>query len=374
MRVLTVGNLFPPAAHGGYERIWRSALQALTDAGHAPTVLTTVPVAGAEVAPGADADSPWPVSRELRWWWRDFGWPRPLPGRPLLVERRNARVLERHLADADVLLTFNLGGLPLSLLERARRAGVPAVGVLGDLWPIYGRRHDPWTRRRWRLTGLPHTRDLAGAAEWIAISRWVAEQTGLPAAVVHPGVDPPAEPVAPPGAPRRLLVAGRLEETKGADVAVRALARLGRAYRLTLDGPGDAKRLRDLAEELRVADRLTVTRSAPDAVPAAYDRADAVLFCVRWAEPWGLVPLEAMAAGRPVVATATGGAAEYLRDGENALLVEVDDPEAVAAAVRRLEDPALRERLVAGGLATARRHPRARFDAALVATVERAGA
>jgi glycogen synthase len=99
-----------------------------------------------------------------------------------------------------------------------------------------------------------------------------------------------------------------------------------------------------------------------------------VLFPVRWEEPWGLVPLEAMAAGRPVVATATGGAAEYLRDGENALVVPPDDPVALAAAVRRLEDEGLRARLVAGGRATAARYPRAAFDAALVAAVESSAA
>lgn len=374
MRVLTVGNRFPPAAHGGYERLWLSALAALREAGHAPSVLTTEPVAGAQVPPGADTGQPWPVSRELRWWWRDFGWPRFPPGRVVHVERRNRRVLERHLADADALLTFNLGGMGLSLLAHARRAGVPAVGVLGDLWPVYGPQHDPWTRRRLRLPGLPATGNLAEAADWIAISEWVVAQTGFPARIAHPGVDLPAAAPAPAGPPRRLLVAGRLEPEKGPDVAVRALAHLPATHRLVLDGPGDPHHLQHLAADAGVADRLTVTRSAPEAMGEAYAAADAVLFCVRWPEPWGLVPLEAMAAGRPVVATATGGAAEYLRDGENALVVGVDDPEAVAAAVERLEDAELRERLVAGGRATAARFPRAAFDAELVAAVERAGA
>ena len=48
-----------------------------------------------------------------------------------------------------------------------------------------------------------------------------------------------------------------------------------------------------------------------------YAAADVVVFPVQWNEPWGLVPLEAMSVGRPVVASGTGGSAEYLRDGEN---------------------------------------------------------
>jgi glycosyltransferase involved in cell wall biosynthesis/Tfp pilus assembly protein PilF len=72
-------------------------------------------------------------------------------------------------------------------------------------------------------------------------------------------------------------------------------------------------------------------------------------------------PQEAMAAGCAVVCTATGGAMEYCRDGENALLVPVKSPQAIADAVERLiRDPALREKLVQGGLATAREYPRER--------------
>jgi glycosyltransferase involved in cell wall biosynthesis len=72
-------------------------------------------------------------------------------------------------------------------------------------------------------------------------------------------------------------------------------------------------------------------------------------------------PQEAMAAGCAVVCTATSGAMEYCRDGENALLVPVKSPQAIADAVERLiRDHALREKLVQGGLATAREFPRER--------------
>jgi glycosyltransferase involved in cell wall biosynthesis len=97
-----------------------------------------------------------------------------------------------------------------------------------------------------------------------------------------------------------------------------------------------------------------------------YERTDAVLFPVTWHEPWGLVPLEAMAVGRPVVATGTGGSGEYLVDGENALLVPPGDARALATAVERLrDDPGLRERLVAAGCRTAAEHGEARSLAAM---------
>jgi glycosyltransferase involved in cell wall biosynthesis len=70
-------------------------------------------------------------------------------------------------------------------------------------------------------------------------------------------------------------------------------------------------------------------------------------------------PQEAMASGCAVVCTATEGAMEYCRDGENCLLVPIRSPLAIAEATLRLiQDRALRERLVQGGLATAREYPR----------------
>jgi glycosyltransferase involved in cell wall biosynthesis len=97
------------------------------------------------------------------------------------------------------------------------------------------------------------------------------------------------------------------------------------------------------------------------------------VFPVRWEEPWGLVPLEAMARGRPVAATGRGGSGEYLRDGENALLFEAGDPAGLARAVARLaEDPALRERLREAGLETAPRHTEVQFNAAVLREAEAA--
>jgi glycosyltransferase involved in cell wall biosynthesis len=92
---------------------------------------------------------------------------------------------------------------------------------------------------------------------------------------------------------------------------------------------------------------------------------------VRWQEPFGLVPLEAMASGTPVVAVAAGGAAAYLEDGRTALVVPPDDPAALATAVGRLQgNDRLRATLRANGRRTAERYPakrsHARIEAALV--------
>jgi glycosyltransferase involved in cell wall biosynthesis len=266
--------------------------------------------------------------------------------------------------------------MSLSLLEHVRRAGIPAVGVVGDEWLRWGQRADAWSRlfrRRPRLarlverrTGLPASVDLSGSALWLFNSEAVrrgALQSNLGlqrTGVAHPGIDETlfAEP-----APERdwdwsFLYLGRLDPRKGVHIAIEALKYLPGEARLVLQGEGDegyAQELRDLTGRLGLGDRVTFSTAPRSAIPAVYTAADAVLFPVQWQEPWGLVPLEAMAMGRPVIATGTGGSAEYLKDGMNCLLFEPrDSPQALAAAIGRLAaDPALRMRLRDEGRRTA---------------------
>ncbi len=146
---------------------------------------------------------------------------------------------------------------------------------------------------------------------------------------------------------------------------------------LTIMGDGDGRhlaKLRARAADLDGRARLAPARPRAE-LPAIIDDHDAVVFPARWEEPWGLVPLEAMARGRAVVSTARGGSREYLRDADNCLVFEADDADGLATAVRRLAgDEALRARLREGGLATARRHTSVAFhravESALAAALE----
>lgn len=382
VRVLAVGTMYPPQHLGGYELLWRDTTLALRTAGHEVRVLAT----NLRLAAAAELDGD--VHRELRWYWSDHAFPPRAPRERLALERHNARVLARHL-DAlrpDAVMWWALGGLSLSLVERVRRRGVPALGVVGDEWMTYGPRVDQWLSAwaaRPRLadwaaaaTRAPARFAPGQAARWLFISDFLRGEahrvTGGALAdtgVVHPGIDPARFPPAPPGPWRgRLLYCGRIDERKGIADALAALAHLPEAT-LRVDGGGDEShlgRLREQAAELGVVGRVTFARSPREELVDVYAAADAVLFPVRWPEPWGLVPLEAMSVGRPVVATGTGGSAEYLSDGHNALVVPPGDPPALAAAVQRLADgPALRERLVAGGRRTAGSLTQAAFETAV---------
>ena len=188
-------------------------------------------------------------------------------------------------------------------------------------------------------------------------------------AVVPCGVDlrqfRPDGPVAPRGrAGRRLLVVSRLVERKGVGDVVAALARLPDAELVVAGGPpaaglaGDpeARRLAGLAERLGVADRVRLLgRVAPCDLPALYRSADLVVN-VPWYEPFGIVPLEAMACGVPVVASAVGGLVDTVVDDVTGVHVPPRQPGRLAATVAALlADPERRATLGAAGARRARR-------------------
>jgi len=154
----------------------------------------------------------------------------------------------------------------------------------------------------------------------------------------------------------RMLFVGRLIERKGAEFAIRAVAELrrkGRAARLTVVGDGaDRPRLEALVKELglfRVVELVGALRH--DAVAEQYRTASVLLMpaVTDWKgeqEGFGMVLVEAMASGLPVVATRSGGIPDVVTDGTTGLLVPERDPEALAtAAARLLDDPALAQRL-----------------------------
>jgi glycogen(starch) synthase len=349
VRVLSLGNLYPPQHLGGYELVWQASVRALRARGHVVRVICTDTVLSPD-AREQDED----VHRELRWYWRDHAWPRLRWRDRRAVERTDRAIVAGHVREfaPDVVAFFAMGGLPMSLVTQNR---LPAVAVVHDDWLTYGPREDQWHR-------LMRHRRLHAAGTWLFVSEflqaralaspWRLGETAVVPAGIAAGFRNPRP--APPWS-WSLLYVGRPDPRKGADVALAALDHLPPQATLTVAGaaePGDGARVRALG------------RVPQNHLPYVYAAADAVLVPSRVDEPFGLVALEAMGLGRPVVATARGGAAEYLRDGINALTVPPDDPEALAAAVRRLaDDPGLRARLREGGLATASEHTAETFHA-----------
>lgn len=176
--------------------------------------------------------------------------------------------------------------------------------------------------------------------------------------VVPCGVDldlfTPDGPAACRNERHRLVAVGRLVPRKGFEAAIRALVDLPSTELIIAGGPSqgsvlddpEARRLLRLAGDLGVADRVDMPGLiGQDRLPELLRSADLVV-CTPDYEPFGIVPLEAMASGVPVVGTAVGGLTDTVVDGVTGLLVPAGKPAAVADAVRQLlEDAVLRARL-----------------------------
>jgi glycosyltransferase involved in cell wall biosynthesis len=157
----------------------------------------------------------------------------------------------------------------------------------------------------------------------------------------------------------------RIDYQKNQIGLVEALARVKEQVpqvHLVLLGPVTVESYRDrlLARiaELGLAQHVTLVpglRPDDPMLPATYHAAD--VFCLpSLHEPFGIVILEAWAAGRPVVASRVGGIPSFTRDGEDIVHAEPGDADDLAARlVRVLQDPELAARIAAAGQAKARR-------------------
>ncbi len=392
MRILVLTNLYPPHALGGYELSCHDTVERWREAGHEVAVLTT---ATTFHDPAADPPQPH-VRRVLEWYWADHRITRPSPRVRFELERGNQRRLAEALAEVapDVVSVWAMGGMSLGLLSTCVARQVPLVAVIEDDWLVYAADVDAWTgawsrRPAWlgalvaRVSGLPTRAPtlppdamVAFASDYLRIRARAEATVGFRRSSVVPlGTDPTDFPSRRPGDRPwrgRLLMVGRVEPRKGFDIAVRALAELPDEVTLRIVGGCDERHrgeLVALAREVGVADRIGFDGLvARHDLAAVYAESDALLFLSRWEEPFGLVPLEAMTQAVPVVAIRRGGAAEFLADGLNCIEVPVDDPPAVAAAVRALAgDEGLRRRLVNAGLTTSAAYRVDRFASELEA-------
>jgi D-inositol-3-phosphate glycosyltransferase len=165
---------------------------------------------------------------------------------------------------------------------------------------------------------------------------------------------PPATAVAGRQRRPRLLVIGRLVARKGVDDAIRALVRLPGVELVVAGGPAErdlardpeACRLLQVARAHGVGDRVRLVGSVPRSEMPDLIRWADVVVSPPWYEPFGIVPVEAMACGRPVVGTAVGGLLDTVVPGRTGLLVPPRDPVALVDAIGQLlANPSLRDRM-----------------------------
>ena len=153
-----------------------------------------------------------------------------------------------------------------------------------------------------------------------------------------------------------ILYLGRLSRIKGVDVLIQAIAKLRSELpniKLHLVGSGYMSDFQLIVKEKKMEKFVVFHGWAPDSmVPHYYKSADVLVFPSRY-EPFGIVILEAMASGAPIIASNAGGIPEILSNGENGILFKSSDADALSKAILALhQDNNLKKKIIQGALKT----------------------
>ena len=305
MRIAHVAPLaesVPPKLYGGTERVIAWLIDELVDTGHHVTLL-----ASGDSATRARLLSPW--SRSLR-----LGRPRadPASAYAALLEE-----MARHASEFDVV-HCHIDWMHLPLLARL---GVPFLTT------VHGRLDSP---------GLPDLVRRFPEAPFVSISqnqrsplpeaRWLATiYHGLPINSLRPSY----------ASGRYLAFLGRLTPDKGPEAAIRIARAKGTPLRIAAKLPRREQRyFKQTLEPLIDGEQIQLTGEVNDRIKEEFlANATALLFPIAWPEPFGLVMIEAMACGTPVVAFRSGSVPEVVDHGVTGFIVE-DEAEAVQAIKR----------------------------------------
>lgn len=269
----------------------------------------------------------------------------------MLRERyRTARFVHNHIYCSSGL---DHDTATLAACERAQGGACVSGYVSRRCWNV----RKPTTAATFYRRAAAAVASLRAAPLVFAASQYVRSR------LLRHGVDPRRIAVAPyfagvpgtsalsmprTGSGNTLLYVGRVVPEKGIAYLLQAMRQITSAARLVVngDGPGRSAALA-LAQRLGIKDRVDFFGwTSREALLACYEEADLVVVPSVWPEPFGLVGIEAMAYGKPVVAFRSGAIPEWLTDGESGYSVEPGDVVVLAQRIEALlAQPALRVRM-----------------------------
>ena len=392
MRIVRLVNLYPPYIVGGNEMLTRDIVEALRQRGYDVHVLTA---RGRELEGIPFIHQVFNYSLDEKEAIFQGGKRLSLPAlfRHHVFDRvsyRNVRRVVQEL-QPDLIVADNLYMASAAPLLAVRDAPCPVIAQVADKWLLFnlvdwGLVVKPQTAvQKWLVDAvrvliqrpLAQRVRLDGIVTVSEFIRGFYLRAGFPPEImetmylgIHNEIFRPGPPH-PLNDPVRLVFVGSLWEGKGPQVAIRALQILSQKPdlpRFHLDIFGDGalvfkRMLRRLIREMGLEDQVTFHGFVPwEQLVQAMHQSDVFVFASIWDEPFAITPLQALGCGLPVVATRAGGTPEGFTDGETALLIPPNDPQAMADAIARLvRDEELRLRLRENGIREAQE--RWSFDA-----------
>ncbi|MFC0401202.1 glycosyltransferase family 4 protein [Paraburkholderia rhizosphaerae] len=308
MRIAQIAPLHeavPPILYGGTERIVSYLTEALVSLGHDVTLF-----ASGDSSTSARLEPAWPRSLRL-----DPGTGDVLAPHLLLLEK------VRRVAHTFDVLHFHLSYLPLPTFSLV---DVPFLTTL------HGRLDQPELQAMF---------DMFPQAPVVSISR--SQRIALPNAnwigTVYHGLPENLLTPHPHTQPTYLAFLGRISAEKGVDVAIEIAARAGLPLKIAAKvDRADEAYFRDVIQPRLLRHDVEFIGEISDAQKAHFlAGARALLFPIEWSEPFGLVMIEAMACGTPVIAFNRGSVPEVISHGVTGYIV--DDVPAAVDAVKRLD-------------------------------------
>jgi len=367
MRILVISNLYPPYYIGGYELACKDVVDGLRKRGHEIFVITSTYGIN---RPTQEND----IYRILNHYFdkqhKRGGLSRMDSWKADYFDWKNYRLTKRIIKqmNPDVLYLWHLGEVSPSVMFAAENVKILVVYHIFDYWlenvvknfRVVSSGLKQYVKlitisRKIRRLGLEH---LIFGSERL---RQLYIEGGVPlkdTRIIYHGIDskqyPLSENYTSENGICRLLYAGRVSPEKGVRTIIEAISILTqRGYErfvLSIVGGGLSDyilELQRLVESEKLQQRVKfLGMQHREKVKDFFYNHDIFIFSSIWEEPFGIVILEAMASGIPVIGTAVGGSKEIMVNGENALVYPPGDSEALAEAIYKLaNDAELRKRL-----------------------------
>jgi glycogen(starch) synthase len=383
MKIMVVSDLYPPYYVGGYEINCKDIVEALIGRGHQVTVLTSSwglkrSLIQENVYRLLNYDhSSYDITFKMRSRYSAYFRKRILQIRRLFISSRNYSITKTVLSKLrpDLVYLWHFGSVTISPAICVQDMGIPMVFRVEDyslakMKDISNEKYSLLKRLYRNLIFQKKDINRLRTNNLLVISKAIkdyyihsgfSEATmkiipgGLPSHFLSDAARHPTHNSSVQGGSVHLVFVGRVDTTKGPDIAIEAFAKLKKIITtpmISLDiigtgNPDYLEHLKLLAAHLDVSDQVSFLGKLDSGeVLRRFRHYDIFLFTSRWEEPFGRVILEAMSQGLPVIATRVGGIPEIINDKENGLLVPSDDPETLANAIKSLVvSPKLAEKI-----------------------------